>query len=360
MIVMSFGTLAVLGVQATLRTNGDIAKQRSEAVRIGQQTLERWRGFADLEGDDAQRLHFSDIADDESTVDGTNATYTVTVSVPPPIDDPRRRTVVVDVGWTDRGGQAQSIRLSSAIAGVDPAFAGTLALTSDGSVLKNPAGRHPGIPASAEPQEGGRSSFAPPGGGGVRWVFDNATGAIVETCSGDVCTAFNARLLSGFIRFSTGDTPDAEVPGSPRIAGVGVYVQQSEPAAVAGTVYCYEDTSATGYIAYYCAVPVGVMSAWSGRSLLSGLDLAHDREDGDADEFRVCRYTRYREHRSVPSGMRNEEHPRDYVGVSGPLTGQNFLVIRAGASDASPYDCPDDDPSTPLVNGTTWHHQPAS
>ena len=41
--VMSFGMLAVVGVQATLRVNGDVAKQRAEAVRIGQEAVERLR-----------------------------------------------------------------------------------------------------------------------------------------------------------------------------------------------------------------------------------------------------------------------------------------------------------------------------
>ena len=33
MLVMSFGMLAIVGLQATLRLNADVAKQRAEAVR---------------------------------------------------------------------------------------------------------------------------------------------------------------------------------------------------------------------------------------------------------------------------------------------------------------------------------------
>jgi Tfp pilus assembly protein PilV len=39
--VMAFGMLAEVGVQTTLRLNADVAKQRSEATRIAQETLER-------------------------------------------------------------------------------------------------------------------------------------------------------------------------------------------------------------------------------------------------------------------------------------------------------------------------------
>ena len=45
MLVMAFGTLALVGVQATLRLNSDIAKQRAEATRIGLADLERARNF---------------------------------------------------------------------------------------------------------------------------------------------------------------------------------------------------------------------------------------------------------------------------------------------------------------------------
>ena len=43
--VMAFGTLAVLGVQGSLRMNADIAKQRSEAVRIAQELIEQRRAY---------------------------------------------------------------------------------------------------------------------------------------------------------------------------------------------------------------------------------------------------------------------------------------------------------------------------
>ena len=45
MLVMAFGTLALVGVQATLRLNSDIAKQRAEATRIALADLETARNF---------------------------------------------------------------------------------------------------------------------------------------------------------------------------------------------------------------------------------------------------------------------------------------------------------------------------
>ncbi len=41
--VMAFGMLAFVGLQSSLRFNGDVAKQRAEAVRIAQEAIEQWR-----------------------------------------------------------------------------------------------------------------------------------------------------------------------------------------------------------------------------------------------------------------------------------------------------------------------------
>ncbi|MBK9362618.1 MAG: hypothetical protein IPM99_16590 [Rubrivivax sp.] len=57
--------------------------------------------------------------------------------------------------------------------------------------------------------------------------------------------------------------------------------------------------------------------------------------------------------------MTNVEHPLNYLDLTESLINQNFLVIRAG-DGATPFDCPADDAATPLINGNTWHHQPAS
>lgn len=361
MVVMTFGTLAVLGVQATLRSNGDIAKQRSEAVRIGQRALEEWRAYTALDGDDEGVVYYDAIGDDTLTVDGTNASFSVTRVVPAPADDPRLKALVVDVTWQDRAGQTQSIRLRSAIAGVPPELSGTLAIPSGASILRNPGGRHPGIPPDAVPQEGGTSRFAPPGAAtGVGWVFDNNTGYITQLCNGSTCTAFSARLLAGFIRFSVGGPPDAEIPASPRDSLVQVVVDQSFPESLAGsTVECYEDLLPIGYTPYYCAVPVATLTSWSGRSRLQGLDIAATLGEDDDGKVKVCRYTPFRNaHPTVPAQMRNDQHPLDYVKVEGALINQNFLVISAGDDD-EPYDCPADDPDTP-ANGSTWRHQPAN
>ena len=46
--IMAFGMLGLVGMQASMRANADLAKQRSEAVRLAQQQMEAWRGYGTL------------------------------------------------------------------------------------------------------------------------------------------------------------------------------------------------------------------------------------------------------------------------------------------------------------------------
>ena len=48
LLVLSLGMLALVQVQSTLRYNSDVAKQRSEAVRIAQENMESLRAYGRL------------------------------------------------------------------------------------------------------------------------------------------------------------------------------------------------------------------------------------------------------------------------------------------------------------------------
>ena len=358
LIVMTFGTLAVLGVQSALRLNSDTARQRAEAVRIAQETLERRRSFAKFDTGAAARFtDIQDVAAADVVSQNTNTTFQrreeVEISA-----DPRVRTLSVTVEWRDRTNTLQSVRLTSSVFGAEPELAGSIGIPSDLSLIRNPRARHPTVPLDSVDLGNGSSEFTPPAAGGVTWIFNNATGYITSLCTAGLCTDANAWLLAGYVRFAVGGPPlvaDAETPPSAALP-VDVVVDQTAPTVQ--IINCYERLAAS-YVAYFCAVPVTVPSKiWSGRSLVNGLTLAASIADPDATRKRVCRYTPYRSHRVVPTGMSNAEHPLDYVAVNRGLTNQNFLVILAG-DGALAFDCPDDDPATPFLLGTTWHHQPS-
>lgn len=368
MTVLSIGTLGVLGVQATLRSNSDVSKQRSEAVRIAQELIEDRRGFADRAGYDG-------IGAGTDTVNGLNATFTVTREVVDPaaisIHAPRLKSLRVTVSWPDRGGQTQQVRMTTVIHGIPPALAGSMALPADLAPVITPGGRHAAIPRDAEVITSGTlagtSRFTPQPGSDLRWYFNNVSGAITTICTSidTSCTAVNARLLSGYIRYATLTVPGVDPGESPTgydpatetfLGGLGVTVNLTVPASPA-SVICSTRTLDASARTYFCAVPVEAGTGiWSGRANVSGLgeaQLASSAVSSEAGRYRVCRYTPFRDgHPVAPTGMRNDQHPLNYVGVRGALLNQNFLVRRAADG------CPADGPS-PLFNSNTWHHQPA-
>lgn len=391
--VMAFGTVAVLGVQATLRLNADVAKQRNEAVRIAQETLEAARAFGTLDGYEALATTPA------AAVEGytTNTSFQVAQAVAdaaPGATAARRKTVTVDVSWLDRAGQPQAVQLSSAVQGTVPELAGSLSVPAEASLLRNPGARHHSIPPEAVPFGEGQSRFNPPGGGGIGWVFNNLTGYITRVCTGpaaDSCVDVNARLLAGYVRFATGDVQptgvEAETPPSTKPEGRVVQVQVLQTHPTAATVACFEDQGAIDHVPYYCAVPVGTEGLWSGRAEVVGLPL-DGVFDGERNEYRICRYTPVRgchpvvgatiwgapDEEASCSGaaptpsrrMTNAEHPLNYAEVSGALLNQNFLALRDqyrvvvdGIEIIAPSVCPGDGPS-PYINANTWQHQPSS
>lgn len=358
--VMAFGMLGMVGMQATLRSNSDVSKQRAEAVRIGQGALERWRAFERL--DAGAGIDFAEIDSGVAPpVAGDNATFTVTATVTPPAaavpaSAPQFKTVAVKVGWTDRTDEPHAVNLVSTIAGIAPELAGTLSLPNDRAATQRPRGRNRAIPFSAADQGNGTSLFTPPNSGGITWTFNNTTGVITSVCvPANPCVAADHFLLSGFVRFATGDAPtpaEAEQPVDPLIA-VGMVVDLTAPTS--STEACFTQHVGNA-VAYFCALPTTAPPAvWSGQSLVTGLPIAASMADATAGLYKVCRYTPQATH--TPTGG-NTSHPLVYADVDGPLVQQNFLVISAG-DGTNPYACPADGP-IPFMNSTTFPHQPSS
>jgi Tfp pilus assembly protein PilV len=403
--VMSFGMLAVVGVQATLRLNADVAKQRSEAVRIGQEAIERWRAYAQIDADPAGvRRAYADIRESAATDVGgytTNTTYSLARNV---TDSPDglMKTLRVTVSWADRNGVVQQIELNSHIARGEPALtAGVVNGSSYRQPQVRPLGRHVGIPPAAKDLGGGISALTMPGSGGAPsttvWVFNNTTGFITGVCilgtpvqtpalsAADVAGCRSntlAHLLSGFVRFSTAarqpTAADAENPlSTARNLDIRLTLADSR------TPVCVDDAPATATaaavqtaVAYYCLIPANETRAWAGYSTIVPLPFSDVADSawaipatglapGTAITHRLCRYTPATSDSQV---VPNSQHPFQYrveftdtsrqrIPLPMPqLTQQNFLVILSG------YNCPADGPADPLrgdfVNSNTLVHNP--
>ncbi len=373
MAVMAIGMLGVVGMQSTLRSNADLSRQRAEAVRIAQAEVERIRNFsalatADVDPDLGQTA-FDAIASAPAAsvpTDHSNTEFFRQVIVDPPESgDPLVRHFSVRVTWQDRAGLAQAVELRSLVAGMPPQLGSLSSLRSDRGPLQQPRGRNAAVPRMATDVSGGaQSRFTPPGAAdGSYWLFDNASARIISQCTASSCeTPENAwLLLSGTVAFATAASQpgslEAELPSEPAFA-LTIRVRLS----ATNIISCFTETLATR-VNYFCAVPSNAIGQWSGYVIFSSTSptLSTLETDTGSGLRRVCRYTPdSRNLTAVPTTetptFYNARHPWRYVGVNGPLTDKNFLIIRAGNGSAI-FTCPTENTST-LVQSNTHVHLP--
>jgi Tfp pilus assembly protein PilV len=373
--VMAFGLLGVVGLQANLRTNGDLSRQRAEAARIAQAAVEDWRAIASVQPGVAAAgfaNYADDLVSDSAAADkpGINATYhtTRTVTLMPGASPPMK-WLTVTVAWTDRAGAAQSVVLNTAIAGVTPELAGTLAIPPSTlfALSATASRRNPNIPTEAVDLGNGTSAYQPPQGesSSVVWVFNNLTG-VLNSCSLkehahslslaniEGCSTVPAQLLQGYVNFADASAlASATQALSPTGTAFAVEVRVKRTAPSALTVDessgCFTSSrdSHKSFVSYYCAVPTDTGSTWSGYAIVTAATLPVVPVVGGLS---TCRYTSLRQDSPAPP---NAQHPRAYSAVSAPLSNQNFLVVRVVSTDAS--DCPT---GSPLPSGTTTFPQP--
>ena len=124
-LVLSLGMIAIARVQGHLRLDADVARQRSEAVRLAQEDMETLRGFASIEAAAGLRS-FDDIASASRSVQA-DTIYLIDRRIAT-TELPHAKYASITVSWTDRSGTAQQLTLHSIIAGNDPALTAALAL----------------------------------------------------------------------------------------------------------------------------------------------------------------------------------------------------------------------------------------
>ncbi|MFN6994845.1 MAG: prepilin-type N-terminal cleavage/methylation domain-containing protein [Aquincola tertiaricarbonis] len=355
--VMALGMLAAVGTQMSLRLSNDVAKQRSEAVRLAQNDLDVARSFVTMESSAGLRSYQDIVPTAESTplpFAGTNASYffdrTVPLNTPFPF-----RAITAQVTWADRQGTTHPVRLDTIVAGIDPALSGYLSLTPDGQPSAVRSRTNSRLPPWVRDLQDGRSVFKPPGSTTVAWIFDNRSGVITSRCvvptdrTTESLTAADlaacpiapiaGRLVAGYVWFSLASPPNADVPSSEAFP-----VQPSFTFASTNTptAECFDDSAAVRSplrIEYYCAVfPSVVGGPWSGY--LSMAPGTYWR--GEAAAFQLCRYSADLD---GSQSISNREHPLDYVNVTENLLNQNFLVILRSQS------CP----VGPGANSTAQH-----
>ena len=310
-LLLSLGLLGALRMQSWLRLNGDVAQQRSEAIRIAQQELEQVRGFPDATA-------FQALASRRS--EATPFTLQRTVSA-----DRSLKSSLIVVSWQDRGGATQTVHLHSSLNGLSPVYSAALALPSQDTTLS--PRRH--VPPGARRLSEGRSVLKPSAGSSVAWIVNDTTGEVSAECTvpaslaarditeADLtrCTELTARLLRGYIRFSLGPLPDAHHANDAPLALTLTPARarcETEPVRHANE----------RYLAYTCLLPVGSTEPLR-------IEPAGWAFGATASTYKACRYTH-----------------------ANPSAPHNYLVIRGDAA------CPGPQPQHNGVSVATVQHQP--
>jgi len=387
LLVMSLGMVALVGLLSNLRQSGDLAKQRSEAMRIAQTEMETLRSFAVLKKDGGEAASVKFYEDDiirpvaarTEHGENTNTSFVVERAVAPLVSgvelaagevEPqtiRGQTVTVTVTWKDRTDTTQRLTLDSIISRTDPAYSLALGVTPPTQGVRTPEGRNPAVPPAAKDLGNGSSAFRPGGGSTTVWVINNFTGVVTGRCDVPVGTPVSSLvasdvdscrnntvgyLVSGTIRFSGSSTPKPEAPdGTARPVSVYINLIPSEFKDTSGRLVdggsypitpnhvCFTDAPSSApstqtFVNYNCIVYPNTQTPrnWWGQVYVTGLDLG-----SSASQFKVCRYSAdyngngYTYNTLTESPyfvIDNEEHPETYRGVSYSLSRQNFLVVR--------------------------------
>lgn len=340
LLVMSFGMLALSGMQLSLSRNADVAKQRTEAMRLAQARIEEMRSFT---GIGTGAINWNGLDAMVTTTTTTNTSYTV-ASAMSGVDTDALRAVNVQVDWVDRTGAAQRVSLASVISQTDPRDPGFIGNPLPlNAPLKRPKNRNINIPIPALDLGGGQSAtqFTPD----YVVVYSNITAGVVQICNpvtaGPIatvieindaiagnagsCVSIAGYILAGYIGRSTssvtfpsginhsGITLDQPFTGQAIRCLFSDATDQNTNALI---------TADNGYKYYVCVVPLTAPFLWSGTVRLGSVPTTGNQI--------VCRY------QYTQAGLTaNERNVQPYVNVNMSMDEQNYQVATHGASPAS-------------------------
>ena len=346
MLLVAIGLLAMGSTFMKLSRSEDVARQRSEATRLVVDQVEAMRAYTQIAAGSAGVagvagvVSWAGLASGEDQVE-SNAAFTRRWTLSGTAAD-TMRTLRVEVTWTDRSNEPQTISMSTVIARTDPTDVGVLGFPLPANTtLKRPKNRNLNIPVPAADLGNGESAFRLPNTN-FAVVFSNESGYVVKQCSlastvttitlADLrdCSAATAYILAGYVSLS-GLT---SFPSGLAINTGGLTGLSGATCSVSNAIDQTSGNSIAGYKYYLCVVSMPASGAsWSGGIRLAAPGL------NSGSNLRVCRY-QYPVAAGISANQRNVQ-PYDRVAES--LDSQNYLITNNG--------------SCPTVNGlaTTLH-----
>jgi Tfp pilus assembly protein PilV len=339
LVVMSFGMLALAAMQLNLSRNADVAKQRSEALRIAEERIELARSFTQMTASvgaiDWANLQ-TDVASPATVT--TNATYNVTVAVGGTVTD-ALRPINVQVAWADRAGDPQNVALSSIISQTDPRDPGIVGNPLPlNRPLRRPKNRNINIPIPAVYLNAGTS--ATQFDANYVAIFSNLTANVVQICNPNVanataadinaaiaagtCQTFNGYIVAGYV----GRTFSGVWPTGLGINHDAVTRNVAPTGANSGIRCLFGDasnqntgvtiTADNGYKYYICVIPLDDPFTWGGTVRLGNVPTTGDNI--------VCRYQYTQTTVTV-----NERNIQPYVSVNASIDEQNYLLTTSAS-----------------------------
>ncbi len=309
LLVLALGMMSFAALQARLRLNSDVAKQRSEAVRLAQEDVENFRALGTLAADGtiANNFAYAGITAGATArqITGSNATFTLTRQVADAprasgVTDATMKNLVVTVTWDDRSGGQQTVTLRAIISRSDPAVAASLALPANGSPVRDLLARDIQIPIPSKNLGDGTSAIKPLSGGNVAYVFNNESGLVTQRCvggslattvtnnlstgvlAGATCTSISAYLVSGFVRTSLASSPNATDPNDAAPGAMAMRVDLDNTPPPLG---------AQGTLAQLTAAHWPSVTGATGTTIGSG-STTYTAPECNAEEMKTVRYTR--------------------------------------------------------------------
>lgn len=392
LLVLSLGVVGMGKLHRQLQAHADIARQRSEAVRLAHDEIE------------AQRISDSTppISGSRTISDVAGQRFNTVFHLNHEVDEANAMlpSTTVAITWQSREGSTQQAVLVSALSTQDPVLSGALSLVPGLRDALAGIAIAKALPSSTAPIDDRRSAFKPTASATIAFVVDDVTAQVVEQCSGvpaavaseDLrpehlthCIDFKALLLSGTVRFSNADPPDPVAandtplelalsvglpgmlaPASPWCSteaqktviyrasdGVHREAVALDATPASRNLASWQETGER-FVTYRCVVvAAGDPPRWSGQSVLVPVGWTIGAAP---TQRRVCRYVNDIDGSGAID--RNDEHPSVYRNVDGPLQQQNFLVIRGDLACPAGAAATIDAKAAATVEVATAAHQP--
>ena len=318
LLVMSFGMLALAGLQLAMTRSADLAKQRSEAVRLAQLKMEQLRSYDGITSGSytygtnvvsstaAETICPTCTAPLNATTNATftrNWTVTRADGVTAADSDDLQKWIRVAVTWTDRANQTQTVTLNSVIARNDPIALAGMVGGQARARTRYPKNRNVNVPYPAVTLSGGKTSAFVPPPGNTAYVFDNANANIKQQCT---ATAFPISLMT-----RTGGTVTVFASGHSFPVGAQVAITGTPDPSFHGT---FRVTSVEAGVSFTYATNVSTTATATGGSatrvlaLTEGMTLASGGgiTCTDVNAYLISGYVRFKTSSPSPTAANIE------------------------------------------------------